>query len=80
MDLHVPMLTYQAKVSCFGYKELNQDSWRGHCTPGAIAISLRAIRLFMFLSETGYNGNFRDQYSCSCQDTKMFANHTGHTN
>lgn len=33
----------------------------------------------MPLSETEYNGDCRDQYYCSLQDTMMFANLTGYT-
>ena len=29
---------------------------------------MRAIRIIISLSETENNGNFQDQYSCSCQD------------
>ena len=43
-----------------------------------MAILLRAIRLFVPLSTTEYNGNGQDQYSCSCQDTMKFESYTGY--
>ena len=53
--------------------------WRGHSTTEAMTILLGAIRMFMPLSETEYNGNCQDRYSSSCQDTVTFASHTGAT-
>lgn len=39
----------------------------------ALAIELRAIRLFIPLSKKEYGGNCQDQYTCSSLDTTMFA-------
>lgn len=44
-----------------------------------MAILLRKIRLFITLSETEWNANCQDRYSCSCQDTMKFAGSPGFT-
>lgn len=43
----------------------------------AVAILLRAIRLFILLLEIAYSGSCQDQYSSSCQYT-VFVSSTGY--
>lgn len=53
-----------------------RPGWKSHSTTEALIILLRAIRLFVPLSETEYNDNCQDQYSCSCQNSVVYASHT----
>ena len=55
------------------------SGWRGHTKTEAVTILLRAIRVFIALSETESNCNGQDQYSDSCQDIRKFASYTGNT-
>ena len=75
----VPVLTYQAEFTWYGWRELKQSSWRGRRKTESVSVLSRAPRYFIPLSETEYNGNHQDQYSCSCHDTMMLANFTGCT-
>jgi hypothetical protein len=52
--------------------------WSSYSTTEAVAILLRAIRLFIPLSETKYDGSCQDQSHGSCQVTMTFASHTGY--
>lgn len=56
-----------------------RPAWRGYRTTEALRNLLRAIKLFIPLSEREYNCCGQDRYSCSCQDTAKFASHTGYT-
>lgn len=73
------MHTYRAKITWYDPEELNLDGWEGHRKTKSVKILLRAVKLFMPLSETEYNDDCWDQYNCSLQDTMMFANLAGYT-
>jgi hypothetical protein len=61
-------------------QELNQtpdSGWTGHSN--TVTTLVRAIRLFIPLSEREYNCNCQDRYSNRCQDAMTFASYTGYT-
>jgi len=53
------------------------SGWRGYTKSEAMTILLRAMRLFIALSGTEYNGSGQDQFGCHCQDTMKFASCSG---
>lgn len=50
---------------------------KDHRKTEAMTRLLQAIRIFIPSSETDYNGSYKEEYNCSCQDTMTFASYIG---
>ena len=72
----VPVLTYQAKVTWYGHKELNKALIAGALWQDRGCDNFVENNQIFY---TEYNHNFQDQYSCSCQETMKFGSYTGYT-